>query len=240
VLLAAAAVVTLAAWLWLIRDSSSPHSAHFAVLPAPRHHAVDFWSLASIVVMWQAMMVAMMTPSVLGWLFTFAALTTRDHAARRAFGPVAGFAAGYFVVWLAYGILAGVLQTVLEHAGFLETSGRLPASAGGVVLIAAGLLYFTPFSRACLTHCRNPLTYFLARWDNAPRRGFSIGLTHGAYCVGCCWALMITGFAMGVMNMLWMAFLTLLMCLEKLAPNGDRVGAIAAVAMAIWGAALFL
>ena len=117
-------------------------------------------------------------------------------------------------------------------------NGRLPARAGGAVLMAAGLLYFTPFQRACLSHCRNPLTYFLMRWKNGPRGGFATGLTHGAYCVGCCWALMITGFAMGVMNVLWMVLLTLLICVEKLAPRGDRIGAVAAAAMAIWGVVL--
>jgi predicted metal-binding membrane protein len=211
VLLACAGAVTLAAWLWL--------------LGRPAHHHESGWrSFASLVAMWQAMMVAMMTPAVLDWLFTFAALAQRAWSA-------AWFASGYFVVWLGYSILAALLQTAIGH-------DRLPARAGGAVLIATGLLYFTPFQRACLTHCRNPVTYFLARWHNGPRSGFGFGLTHGAYCVGCCWMLMLTGFAVGVMNILWMALLTLLICVEKLAPHGDRIGAVAAVAMTLWGVAL--
>jgi len=91
-----------------------------------------------------------------------------------------------------------------------------------------------------LSHCRNPLSYFLARWENGPRGGFRFGLTHGAYCVGCCWAVMATGFAMGVMNMLWMALLTVLMCVEKLAPHGDRIGAAAAVGLMVWGVVLLV
>jgi predicted metal-binding membrane protein len=229
VLLGCAGAVTLAAWLWLAAGSQ------IAFMPAHRHHQLDFRAFASLVLMWQAMMVAMMTPSSLQWILTFAALAGRSGGARRGFGSAGDFAAGYFVVWLGYSILAATLQTGIEHAGFLERNGRLPAPAGGAVLMAAGLLYFTPFHRACLSHCRNPLTYFLARWNNGPRRGFVFGLTHGAYCVGCCWALMITGFAVGVMNILWMVFLTLLVCLEKLAPHGDRIGAVAAAAIAIWG-----
>jgi predicted metal-binding membrane protein len=229
VLLACAGAVTLAAWLWLTGG------AQIAFMPAHRHHQLDLRAFVSLVVMWQAMMVAMMTPAAIEWLLTFAALAGRGGGARRGSGSVSAFAAGYFVVWLGYSILAAVLQTALDHAGFLEGNGRLPARAGGAVLMAAGLLYFTPFQRACLSHCRNPLTYFLARWDNGPRSGFRIGLTHGAYCVGCCWALMITGFAVGVMNILWMVALTLLVCLEKLAPRGDRIGAVAAAAIAIWG-----
>jgi predicted metal-binding membrane protein len=238
VLLVSAAAVTLAAWLWMLHSSAPHQHAHHALMPASRNQLRDFRSFASAVVMWQAMMVAMMTPTVVRWLFTFAALTGRDRGAQHTFGSVASFGAGYFTVWLGYSVLAAMLQTALEHAGFLQMGGRLPSTAGGAVLIAAGLLYFTPFSRACLSHCRNPLTYFLARWDRGPGGGFGIGLTHGAYCVGCCWAVMVTGFAMGVMNMLWMAFLTVLMCVEKLAPHGDRIGAAAAVAMMVWGIAL--
>lgn len=228
VLFTCAGAATLAAWLWLAGGSQ------IALMPA-HHHQLNLRDFVSMVVMWQAMMVAMMTPAALDWLLTFAALGERSVGARRGSGPVAAFAAGYFVVWLGYSILAAALQTALEHAGLLEMNGRLPARVGGAVLMTAGLLYFTPFQRACLSHCRNPLTYFLARWNNGPRSGFGFGLSHGAYCVGCCWALMITGFAMGVMNILWMVFLTLLICLEKLAPYGDRIGAVAAAAMTVWG-----
>lgn len=211
-LLVCAAAVTLAAWLYLLRAPS-------------HHHSADWPSFFGLVVMWQAMMVAMMTPAVFDWLLTFAEL------ARRGLGSVPAFAAGYLLVWSGYSVLAAVLQTAIGH-------DRLPARAGGAILMAAGLLYFTPLQRACLTHCRNPLTYFLARWKDGPRGGLRFGLAHGAYCVGCCWMLMLTGFVFGVMNVRWMVFLTLLICVEKLAPYGDRIGAVAAVGMMVWGAIL--
>jgi predicted metal-binding membrane protein len=216
-------MATLAAWVWLAGGSVS------SALMAHPHHVADWRSFVSLVVMWQAMMVAMMTPAVIDWLLTYATF------AGRRFASAAAFACGYFAVWLGYSILAAVLQTTLAHEAFLETDGRLPARAGGAVLIAAGLLYFTPFQRACLSHCRNPLTYFLTRWKNGPPNGFGLGLTHGAYCVGCCWVLMLTGFAAGVMNVLWMVLLTLLVCVEKLAPHGERIGAVVSAAMAVWG-----
>jgi predicted metal-binding membrane protein len=215
ILAASLAAVALAAWVWLVR--ASPHHAHAG--------------FAAAVLMWQAMTIAMMAPTVLRWMAAFTALA----GTRRA----PAFAAGYFTVWLGYSVLAAGLQAALARAGILtHLDGRLPARAGGAVLLASGLLYFTPFSRACLRHCRNPLTYFLARWNNAPRGGFAIGATHGAYCVGCCWAVMLTAFAMGMMNLLWMAFLTVLMCVEKLLPGGDRIGAAAAAGMAAWGVVL--
>ncbi len=221
----AAAAVTLAAWLWLARMPG-----HAMMCPA--HSALDARGFLISVAMWQAMMIAMMTPTVMRWLFAFASL------GKPGGGGALSFGAGYFVVWLGYSVVAAALQMALQQTGFLEMSGKLPARAAGAVLIAAGVLHFTPLTRACLKHCRNPLTYFLARWKNGPPGGFRVGLTHGGYCVGCCWALMLTGFAMGVMNLAWMAALTVLMCVEKLAPGGERIGAAAAVGMAVWGGVL--
>ena len=103
-----------------------------------------------------------------------------------------------------------------------------------------GAVHFAPLSQSCLKHCRNPLTYFLMKWDNGPQSGFRIGLMHGAYCVGCCWALMLTGFAMGLMNFVWMGVLTVLVCVEKLVPGGDRVAAAAAVGLMVWGLGMML
>ncbi len=212
VLVASAAVVTLAAWAWLAR----PH----------HHHHPDGWSFGWMVIMWQAMMVAMMTPAVVPWLLAFAQFT------KRGFSAVLAFAAGYFVVWLGYSVIGAALQTLIGM--------QVPARFGGGVLIAAGLLQFTPLTRSCLKHCRNPLTYFLERWKNGPRGGFGLGLAHGAYCVGCCWALMLTGFAMGTMNLVWMAVLTVLIAVEKIAPHGERFGAAAGLGLIVWGALLLV
>ena len=226
VLPACAGAMTLAAWFWLAGGS-------FTMLPMHQHHQMGWRAFASLVWMWQVMMIAMMTPSAAEWLVAYSSLT--GHGLRSA----AAFGAGYFTVWLGYSIAAAGVQMGVSHAGLLS-NGRLPAQAGGAVLIATGLLYFTPFQRACLTHCRNPLTYLLTRWKNRRPGGFEIGLRHGAYCVGCCWLLMLTGLAMGVMNVLWMAALTLLICAEKLAPHGERIGAAAAAGMTIWGLVLLL
>jgi predicted metal-binding membrane protein len=237
VLLASAMTVTLTAWVWLTRGSA--HHLSSALLMPHCNHQPALGTFVSTVVMWQAMSVAMMTPTTLNWLFAFAALARRSDP-RRTFRAVGAFAAGYFFVWLGYSNLGAVLQITLQYANFLERSGKLPSTAAGVVLMGAGVVYFTPLSRACLRHCRNPLTYFLAHWDNGPHGGFRFGVAHGAYCVGCCCALMLTGFAMGVMNIVWMGFLTILVCVEKLAPRGDRIAGVAATALIVWGAALLL
>jgi predicted metal-binding membrane protein len=233
VVFVSAAAATLVAWLWLLcMPLSMPaplHHLHSALLMPGGPHPLTLLSFLATVAMWQVMMVAMMTPAVLPWL-----LAVRGRARLPA------FAAGYFVVWLVYSIAGAALQTALQHAGLLEVHGNVPARLAGVVLIAAALFSVTPLRRACLKHCRNPLTYFLKEWPNRPRGGFAIGLDHGAHCVGCCWALMLTGLAMGVMNLTWMALLTLLISLEQLVPHGDRIGQVAALAMAVWGVVLIL
>jgi predicted metal-binding membrane protein len=235
VLLASSAAVMLAAWVWLTQTTAGHF--HFTLLQPHTHDHAGIGSFASAVLMWQAMTVAMMTPTTLNWLFALAAFAGRSQS-RHTVRAVGLFASGYFFVWLGYSIFGAALQMMLQHAGFIDHGGKLPSPAAGIVLIGAGVLYFTPLSRACLRHCRNPLSYFLARWNNGPHGGFRFGVVHGAYCIGCCWALMLTGFSMGVMNLAWMAALTVLVCIEKLAPHGDRIGRIAALGLIVLGIAL--
>jgi amidase len=197
-------------------------------------HGAGFAALAAA---WLVMMTAMMTPAALPWLRAFATLTAGPTRSRAR--AAAAFAAGYFAVWSAYSIIAAAAQLALQHTDWFDAlHGRLAAPIGGAVLIAAGLLQFAPFKRACLTHCRNPLTYLMTRWRNGPPSGFRVGLSHGAFCVGCCWALMAAAFALGVMNLWWMLALTAIVTIEQVLPRGDRIGRGAGLAMAIWGAAM--
>lgn len=225
-----AVVVTVAAWFWLARGSAS-HGVHSALL-APHHGRFGARSVVSVLVMWQAMMLAMMAPAFLPWTATFARLTPGA-------GHAAALASGYFCIWAIYSAGAAALQVLLQQASALSM-GRVAAPAGGAVLIAAGLFQFAPFKRACLVHCRNPLTFFLSRWRSGSASGFRLGWIHGAYCVGCCWLLMLTGLAMGVMNLAWMAALTLLIAAEQVLPHGERIGRVAGAGMAAWGVALLL
>src|SRR6266542_4428268 len=236
-LFASAAVVTVAAWLWL-GGAGASHGTHSAFL-APHRHQLDGRSALYAVIMWQAMTVAMMTPIFLRWLLTFATLAAGSAGSAPALRPAAALASGYFVIWLAYSVGAAAIQIALQQMHLLR-DGRLGLSSAGVLLILAGLFQFAPVKRACLRHCRNPLTYFLARWHNRPSGGFRLGIVHGAYCIGCCWLLMITGLAMGVMNMAWMAVLTFMIGIEQVGPHGDRIAAALGVAIAGWGFVLLL
>jgi predicted metal-binding membrane protein len=226
VLAAAAAAATGAAWAWLAgAPVAHPHGGHWS--------AATLWTA---VVMWQAMMVATMTPTVAPWVGAYARLAG-DAVGGRALGPSFAFAGGYFAIWLVYSVAAAFIQLVVTRAGLLPPAGPSPALAG-TVLIAAGAFQFTSVKQACLSHCRNPLSYLLSRWRGGPPRAFRLGAAHGAYCVGCCWLLMLTGFAVGLMNLAWMALITLVLALEQAAPGGVWLGRLFGAALVAWGAGL--
>ena len=128
------------------------------------------------------------------------------------------------MAWLAYLIGAASLQLVLERAGMLRhATASVTSGLGAAVFLFAGLYQFAPIKRACLTHCRTPLGYFLSRWHDGPANGFRLGINHGLFCVGCCWALMATSFAVGIMNVWWMLALAALAVAEQVAPHGHRL-----------------
>ena len=194
--------------------------------------------LLATTAMWMAMMTVMMLPAVLPWLLGFAALSRDREAGTIRSAWVALFALGYGTVWGGFSLLAASLQLGLQGWGLLGASMGSAATAGGLVLIAAGLYQVAPAKAACLEHCRTPLSYFLTSWRNGPRGAFRMGLSHGAFCVGCCWALMLTGFALGLMSLKWMAALTALIGIETLAPHGKQIGRLAGAAMVLWGLTL--
>ena len=227
VIIASTAIAAVAAWLWLTHSGSG-------MLAAPHHHQNGADSFFYTVMMWQAMMIVMMTPTVLPWMLALAAVTP-DAALRR----VGAFTAAYFVVWLSYSGAMSAAQLVLQGSGRLP-DGKLAGMVAGTVLIASGIFQFLPFKNACLSHCRNPLTYFMSRWRNRPCGGFRLGLVHGAYCLGCCWLLMMTGFAMGVMNMVWMAALTVMIAAEQIVPRGNRLVPFFGTVLMAWGCVLVI
>jgi len=195
--------------------------------------------------MWMVMMTVMMLPAVLPWLVGFASLSRDREAGRIRPVWVALFALGYGTVWSGFSLLAASLQLGFQGWGLLERSigtlgpaGGLAAPAGGLILLGAGLYQVVPAKAACLEHCRTPLSYFLANWRNGPRGAFKMGVSHGAFCVGCCWALMLSGFALGLVSLKWMAALTALIGIETLAPHGKRIGRLAGAGMVLWGLTL--
>ena len=119
--------------------------------------------------------------------------------------------------------------------GLLGHDLSLGTQAGGAVLVAAGLFQLSPLKNACLSHCRNPMGYFLRRWRDGPAGALRMGTAHGVVCVACCWALMAVAFALGIMNLLWMAALTAMLVIEKNAPGGRQWGIVFGALLLGWG-----
>jgi predicted metal-binding membrane protein len=185
---------------------------------------------------WFAMMAAMMAPTAWPWVREFHRFSGTEGNAD--VGATARFASGYLLAWLAYAIAAALLQRALQETALMPLSRDVVVPrVGAAIFVIAGLYQFAPLKRACLTHCRTPLGYLLTRWRNGPIGAFRMGLHHGLFCVGCCWALMATAFAVGVMNVWWMAALGLLALVEQIAPRGQvlrRALGVALLAAGIW------
>ena len=183
-------------------------------------HGANAIGLASLVVMWFGMMVAMMTPTAWPWLITFERLSRPSAGVARA-ASLSLFAGGYLSAWAVYASGAAGLQYAFSRAGWLDHDNALGMAAGAAVLIGAGLFQFTPWKRACLTHCRNPFSFLLARWLNGPIGSYRLGLSHGWFCVGCCWALMATTLVVGMSNLWWMLAVTAVVFVEQVVPQGQ-------------------
>jgi len=193
-------------------------------------------TLLPLFFMWAIMMIAMMLPSALPMILTFAAVTRNRQRLGRAYVPMSIFVLGYVAIWCVFSVLAAISQWWLHRQALLSSS-MISTSAwlGGTLLLGAGIFQFTPLKRTCLTHCRGPLELIMTRWREGNMGAFRMGLAHGAFCTGCCWALMALLFAAGVMNILWIAALTLLVCLEKVLPLRARISAATGVLLAVWG-----
>jgi predicted metal-binding membrane protein len=187
---------------------------------------------ALMAAMWIIMMVAMMLPSAAPMILLFAAIRRRREAAA-PFAATALFAFAYLAVWAAVGLAATALQWLLDRAAALTPAIAITnAIVAAIVLIAAGAWQFTPLKQACLRYCRSPLMFITQYWGRGP---FGLGLTHGLYCLGCCWMLMALLFVGGVMNLAWVALIALYVLAEKVAPRGPWVGYVAGAALIVAG-----
>jgi predicted metal-binding membrane protein len=191
-------------------------------------------TLAVFVLAWQVMIAAMMLPSSLPLVALFAAVSANGPRPRTAMAALLG---GYALVWTGFGALAFLGATAVHHAvmGSMWLMAHSWLITGGV-LATAGVFQFMPLKDRCLRQCRHPGAYLLARYRRGTRSAFALGRSHGWFCVGCCWALMLVMFAAGVASLLWMAALTALMVYEKTGPGGQRVVPVAGLVLIAYAA----
>ena len=197
------------------------------------------WSLRGAVVfvaLWTVMMAAMMLPAAAPMILIFASAQARR--ARQAAVPTWVFIAGYLLVWAAAGFLVhGLVQIGSDVATGLTSADRASWApvALGATLLAAGLYQFTPLKRVCLIHCRSPFAFVAQHWRDGRIGALRMGLRHGGFCLGCCWALFAVLVAAGVMSLAWMLLLTLLVFIEKVLPQGRRAAPVIGVALILLG-----
>ncbi len=200
------------------------------------------WSWASLtafVLAWAVMMAAMMFPAAAPMILLFQATAARRKATGRAFVPTWVFITGYLLVWTVIGGLTWLLVQVASHvAGQLGAADRRTWAplALGAVLVLAGLYQLTPLKRVCLDHCRSPFGFVMQHWREGYGGALRMGVVHGLYCLGCCWALFAVLVAAGVMSLAWMLLLTLVVFAEKVLPSGPRVAQATGLAFLVLGA----
>jgi predicted metal-binding membrane protein len=181
------------------------------------------WSLVNwlaVFIMWAVMMAAMMLPSAAPMVLCFAGLNRRRGEGARTLL----FVAAYLALWIAFSGAATASQWALQAIGWVSPMivSRSPVLSGGLLLIA-GVFQFSRVKLACLRACRSPLGFLMSDWRDGLWGAWRMGMRHGLYCLGCCWALMALLFVGGAMNLLWIAALTSLVAIEKLAPKGELV-----------------
>jgi predicted metal-binding membrane protein len=214
------AALTLACWSWIVpmaRDMYGTMSGPSAWMMTSTWNTGHVLMLAS---MWIVMMAGMMLPSAAPLLLLYAGAARRagrEHRTRSVYA----MAAGYLLVWIGFslaavGIQCGLSALVLMSPMMEATSPRFSAA----LLVAAGIYQMTPLKRACLSSCSTPLAFLIPRWREGTAGAFRLGVEHGLFCLGCCWALMLLLFAGGVMNLAVIGALTAFILFEKLTPLG--------------------
>jgi predicted metal-binding membrane protein len=191
-----------------------------------------------IFLMWAIMMVGMMTPSATPMILIYARVARQAAEESRPIAATGWFVSGYLLSWTAFSLVAAIAQGVLERLAWLTPMMAAASNkVGGVVLIIAGIYQFTPLKNNCLSRCQSPFAFIQANGGFKRGMGASVqlGMRHGFYCIGCCWALMALLFVGGVMNILWIAAIAFHVLIEKVVPSGNAIARVAGAGMAIAG-----
>jgi predicted metal-binding membrane protein len=227
------AVVT--AWTYLVWMAWGMNHMHVEMVLMP---AMIDWQpvdLLLVWLMWALMMAGMMLPSATPMLLGFAAFSRRVSPPRPR-GHTLAFAAGYLLVWTGFGAAATMLQWALLQWRLVSPIMQATSPwLAGSLLIFAGAYQFSPWKVTCLTLCRAPAEFLVRHWRAGIKGALIMGLRHGAYCLGCCWALMLLLFALGVMNLFWIVALTLLVLTEKSLPGMRWILRMGGGALGAWG-----
>ena len=226
--LVAASVLAWGALAWMAVDMGNPLVQ--LTMPGRAHWSAS--NVAAIYTMWSVMMAAMMLPSALPVVLAFVRLSLRQGDGGRA----SAFVAAYLLTWSAFSAIATALQWLLQSLRWVDPMIASRSKALDVVLLLlAGVYQFSPLKRVCLARCRTPLGFLIGDWRPGVAGAFAMGVRHGLFCLGCCWALMALLFVGGAMNIAWVAALALAVAIEKTAPGGERLAGLLGVMLIVAG-----
>ena len=237
-MIAGVAAVVAGAWAYLLPASLDMYGRMDGPAAWMMEATWDTRYLLLIFLMWAVMMAGMMLPSALPTILLFRRVIYRDPRVHAPAARMFVFASGYVAAWTLFSAAATLLQWALAEAALLSPM-MVSASPwlAGAILLVAGVYQWTPLKSVCIAHCRSPLAFFMQHWRPGVPGAFRLGLRHGFFCVGCCWALMLLLFVGGVMSLLCIAAITAFVLLEKLAPygaQGGRLSGLALVAAGLW------
>ncbi len=233
----------LAAWGYLFyvhyQMTSQPMSSLW--MPPSEPLAWRVTDFALVYFMWAVMMAAMMLPSAIPMIQAFIKIC-RQRNDKATAKLTYLFILAYLGVWLLFSCALTVLQWQMYGLAWLSPmmDSQNSISAAGILFLA-GFYQFMPLKNACLIYCKTPVGFLLNEWQDGSAGAFNMGVKHGAYCVGCCWAQMLIMFVVGVMNLLGMALITLLVIFEKSMPlQAKLICKIVGLAFIAWGAFLLI
>jgi len=238
VILGALLGIAALCWLYLFIAAADMAAMGQGAMPMPMPPTAGV-GLLLLFAMWWIMMIGMMLPSAVPMILMFSGINRRRRLRAEPFVPTAIFVAGYLFAWGAFSALATVGQSGLERVALLSPMDMTTTSRwlGGLLFLAAGIYQLTPLKQSCLRACRSPFDFIVNHWRDGEMGALRMGLAHGVYCLGCCALLMALLFAVGVMNLMWVAALAAVVLIEKLLPLGDwtaRVVGVGLVGYGLW------
>jgi len=247
--------LTVLAWIYVLRLSAGMDMGGmdmtgyrmiltgFEMAMAPAQQPWTLSDFVLMVTMWTVMMIGMMTPSATPMILIYARTGRMAAASAKPFAATGWFVAGYLGLWFGFAVGATMSQWMLERFALLDPAMTSASNLlGGAVLITTGLYQWAPLKHACLSQCQSPLLFIqrLGGFRSDALGALKIGAKHGVYCLGCCWALMALLFVGGVMNVLWIAALSIFALAEKIIPAGLMVSQIAGIGLIVAGIRLLL
>ena len=210
---------------------------------APTFRSWTVAEFAIVFAMWSVMMIGMMTPAIAPAILTHARLGSHPVARSRPLAPVGWFVSGYLLAWLGYALIASVTQAVFLAADLITPTLRSSSDLfSGIVFIVAGGFQLTRLKSSCLSLCRSPVGYINEQGGFGPSTvsSLNLGFRHGLYCVTCCWALMSVLFVIGVMELLWIAIISMWVLLEKIFPAPRVMTRLSGFALILAGVILII